>query len=490
MNTAVDTKMRKPGAADRLVLLTGATGYVGGRLLGPLERSGLRVRCMARRPQHLAGKVAEGTEIVPGDCLQPESLQSALTGVDTAFYLVHSMGAHGDFADRDREAALNFGRAAADAGVRRIVYLGGLSEADEPLSEHLRSRLETGDALRSAGVPVIELRASIIIGSGSLSFELIRALVERLPVMICPQWVATLAQPIAIEDVVAYLLESIDLDSQESRVLEIGGADRLSYGGLMLEYARQRGLKRRLINVPALTPRLSSLWLGLTTPLYARVGRKLIESIRNPSVVTDTSASSAFTVRPMTVREAISRAMINEDSEFAETRWSSAMSSSGDSQQWGGVVLGTRIVDSRCIDVPSPASRAFLPIERIGGSVGWYYADQLWRIRGFIDLLLGGVGMRRGRRNQESPSVGDEIDFWRVEAYEPGQRLRLAAEMKLPGRAWLEFEVEPTTDGSRIRQTAVFDPWGLAGLAYWYLIYPLHALIFKGMLRRIAGAGV
>jgi uncharacterized protein YbjT (DUF2867 family) len=482
MSEAVETTR-----SERRILLTGATGYVGGRLLTALEAGGYKVRCMARRPSYLEARVGAGTSVVRGDCLAPESLADALEGIHTAFYLVHSMGSPEDFVSRDRIAAANFGQAAAAAGVKRIIYLGGLGSDEEELSAHLRSRHETGEALRCGGVPVIELRASIILGSGSLSFELIRALVQRLPVMICPRWVRTMAQPIAIEDVISYLVASIELPDEGSRVFEIGGTDRVAYEGIMLEYARQRGLRRFFIHVPALTPRLSSLWLGLTTPVYARVGRKLIESIRYPTVVTDNSALEAFAIKPMSVAQAIERAMLNEDRGFAVTRWSSAISSGREPAQWGGETFGTRLVDSRSIDVSVPPEQAFAPIRAIGGDNGWYYADWLWRLRGFIDLLFGGVGMRRGRRHPQQLRVGEELDFWRVEAFEDGRRLRLHAEMKVPGRAWLEFEVQPNgKGGSSIRQTAVFDPWGLLGLGYWYGIYPLHARVFRGMVRAIA----
>jgi uncharacterized protein YbjT (DUF2867 family) len=468
------------------VLLTGATGYVGGRLLPALETAGHSVRCLARRPEYLEQRVGPSTEVVRGDCLEPSSLESAMAGVDAAYYMVHSMGSSGNFEDLDRRAAANFGEAASRAGVRRIIYLGGLGQKEEGLSPHLRSRQETGEVLRACGVPVVELRASIVLGSGSLSFELIRALVERLPVMICPRWVQIEAQPIAIEDVIAYLVSSLDLPDDDSVVFEIGGAEKVSYADIMREYARQRGLRRVLIPFPVLTPGLSSLWLGLTTPVYARVGRKLIEGVRNPTVVTNDDALRAFDIRPMKLSEAISRAIRNEDQAYAFTRWSDSISSAGHPQSWGGVTFGSRVVDSRTAQVAASPQDAFAPIRQLGGTRGWYYANWLWRLRGFIDLLVGGVGMRRGRRDPEELQVGDALDFWRVEAYEPDRRLRLAAEMKLPGRAWLEYEVEPRNGGSEIRQTAVFDPVGLSGLLYWYGIYPLHSRIFGGMLNGVA----
>jgi uncharacterized protein YbjT (DUF2867 family) len=472
------------------ILLTGATGYVGGRLLKALEEVGDRVRCLARRPEFLRSRVGPGSEVVQGDVLDPTSLAPALGGIRAAYYLVHSMGSAGSFEEQDRIAASNFGRAAREAQTGRIIYLGGLGEQGQELSEHLRSRQEVGEILRQSGVPVIEFRSSVVIGSGSVSFEMVRALVDRLPVMICPRWVRTPTQPIAIEDVIKYLVEAADLPlGTGSEIFEIGGGDVVSYGDLMQTYASERGLRRWMVQVPVLTPWLSSLWLGLVTPVYARVGRKLIEGVRNPTVVKDDRALKTFSVRPRGVREAVARALANEERDFAETRWSDAISSAGARKSWAGTRLGSRIVDQRTAATELGQAVAFAPIRRIGGKNGWYFANFLWRIRGFVDLLVGGVGLRRGRRNPEYPAVGDALDFWRVEAYEPDRRLRLFAEMKVPGRAWLEFEVEPVAGGSVVLQTAIFEPAGLAGLAYWYLLYPFHAWIFRGMLREIVKRG-
>ena len=482
--------MTTPGPDRPLLLLTGATGYVGGRLLAALEEDGHRVRCMARRPEFLAGRVGPGTVIVEGDCLKPDTLGGALAGVDTAFYMVHSMGSTGSFEEQDRAAATGFGRAARDAGVRKIVYLGGLGERSSGLSAHLRSRQEVGELLRESGVPVIEFRASIVIGSGSLSFEMIRALVERLPVMVTPRWVAVEAQPIAVTDLLDYLVAAFDCPLERSRIFAIGGADRVSYGAIMKEYARQRGLRRMMIPIPVLTPRLSSLWLGLVTPLYARIGRKLIDSLRYPTIVEDQEAARAFPIRPMGMPEAVRAALRNEDREFAETRWSDALSSAGPRQAAGGERFGSRIIDSRVMEIPVDAAAAFAPIRRIGGQTGWYFGNFLWRIRGALDLIAGGVGMRRGRPHPDSLLSGDTIDCWRVEEIDPGHLLRLAAEMKLPGRAWLEFEVTDSEGGSTLRQTAVFEPAGLWGLVYWYGIYPVHANIFQGMLSAVAERAV
>ncbi len=469
-----------------LVLLTGATGYVGGRLLRRLEECGRPVRCLARRPEFLKGRAGAAAEVVAGDLLDAASLEFAFRSVHTAYYLVHSMAASGSFEEKDRAAARNFSRAASAAGVSRIVYLGGLGDDADGLSQHLRSRHEVGEVLRSAGVPVIEFRASVILGSGSLSFEMIRALVERLPVMVTPRWVRVPAQPIAINDVLAYLVGALDLPPSGHRIFEIGGPDRVSYGELMREYARQRGLRRAMIPVPLLTPRLSGLWLGLVTPLYARVGRKLIDGVRHPTVVRDPSALEAFPIRPVGVKDAIAQALGREDKRLAETHWADSVAAACEPRHWGGVRFGNRLVDVRSARVVSPPARAFEPIQRIGGETGWYYGNWLWRARGALDLLAGGVGMRRGRRHPLDLRAGEPLDFWRVAELVPERRLRLEAEMKLPGRAWLVFEVEPEGDGARITQTAMFDPRGLAGLAYWYLVWPLHRLVFAGMLRGLA----
>ena len=475
---------------ERTVLVTGGTGYVGGRLIEALEARGARLRCLARAPEALRARVQPGTEVVAGDVLDRDALDRALAGVDTAFYLVHSMGATGDFADLDRQAATGFGEAAARAGVRRIIYLGGLGDSADDLSPHLRSRHETGALLRQGGVPVLELRASIVIGSGSLSFEMVRALTERLPVMICPRWVAIKAQPIAIDDVVAYLLEAIEIAIPGSRVFEIGGPDVVSYGDIMQEYARQRGLRRLMVPVPLLTPHLSSLWLGLVTPLYARVGRKLIRSIRNATVVRDDEALCAFHVRPAGLREAIARAIQPKPEALASNRWSDARSAGGVPPVRPRPATVT-LCDERTLDVDAGAAAAFAPIRRIGGQRGWYAADLLWRLRGAMDLLAGGVGLRRGRRDPEWIRPGDALDFWRVESCVADRQLRLEAEMKLPGRAWLQFDVEPIDPHrSRIRQTATFETSGLWGRLYWYALLPLHAIVFSGMLRGIASRAV
>jgi uncharacterized protein YbjT (DUF2867 family) len=387
------------------------------------------------------------------------------------------------FAKLESEAARNFARAANEAGVRRIIFLGGLAQGHH-LSPHMRSRLETGEILRASGVPVVEFRASIVIGSGSASFELIRSLVERLPIMVTPRWVHTVAQPIGIDDVIAYLTEAVKMEARDGLIIEIGGADASSYLGIMREYARQRGLRRWFFPVPFLSPRLSSRWLTLVTPVYASIGRFLIESVRAPSVVRRPEPAQIFKVRPVGLQRAIQRALTNEDLCSAGTRWSDA--GCPKSAEPGMAVLS----NVQEISVPLSPAEAFAPVRRIGGRTGWYFGDRLWRIRGLIDLMTGGVGMRRGRPDPETPLPGTTLDFWRVQIYEPGQRLRLFAEMRVPGRAWLEFRAEGNGRSTILRQIAYFEPHGLGGLLYWYLLWPIHQIMFRGMLRRIAAAAL
>jgi len=442
------------------ILIAGATGYIGGELLEALLGAGYPVRCLARHPETLQAMAKGKFEVCAGDVLDSASLCTAMEDVRVAYYLVHSMGSNKSFEEQDRKGAQNFANAAREASVERIIYLGGLGHSQDELSAHLRSRQEVGEVLRSSGIPVIEFRASVVIGAGSLSFEMIRSLVERLPVMIAPRWVSVAAQPIAIADLLSYLLAALELPVEGNKVFEIGGSDCVSYGGLMSEYARQRGLKRLVISVPFLTPRLSSLWLGLVTPLYVRVGRKLIDSIRHSTVVEDQQALSVFQIQPCGFREAIAVAIAAEKRNLK--------------------------TDSRAIHVKASPQEAFVAIRRIGGKSGWYHANWLWQLRGLMDRAMGGVGLRRGRRDLDLLCVGDTVDFWVVEMIERDHLLRLRAEMKLPGRAWLEFEVIGDATGSVIQQTATFDPLGLTGRAYWYSVSPFHQYIFKGMLNAIA----
>jgi uncharacterized protein YbjT (DUF2867 family) len=472
--------------AGRTILLTGASGYVGGRLLTRLQGSGTAVRCLTRRPDVMQVRGHPRTTVVHGDVLDRSSLDAAMRGVHTACYLVHSMGGDGNFEELDRRAAINFAEAARANGVAQIVYLGGLG-GEHDVSPHLASRHEVGRLLRSAGVPTIELRASIVIGSGSASFETVRALVERLPVIVAPRWVETLAQPIAIEDVLDGLLAAIEFEQPADAIYELGGADQVTYAEVMREYARQRGLRRAVVHLPLLTPGVSRTLIALLTPVYGRIAAAMVDSLRNETIVTRPPAHAAFRATRSGLSSAIERALVNEDMAFADTRWSDYLPEPQPAR-WGGLAVGRRLVCSRTIRVALRSDEAFAPIQEIGGNNGWYAFNWFWRLRGVLDSLLGGVGLRRGRRDPHDLRVGDTVDFWRVERLEPGRLLRLSAEMKIPGRLWLQFEVEPAEQESVVRQTTVFDPSGCVGLAYWYLLYAVHRSVFGRMLRGIQRA--
>lgn len=449
------------------VLVSGATGYIGGQIVPRLLELGYRVRCLVRDQSRLSDRLwRDQVEVVTGDVRQPESVARAMQGVRIAYYLVHSMKAGGDYDERDVEAATVFAGAAEQAGVERIIYLGGLAHAADgaTLSTHLRSRLATGEALRSSTVPVTEFRASVIVGAGSLSFEIIRHLVERLPVMICPRWVYTRCQPIGIRDVVQYLTAAPAVEASTGEIIEIG-ADVITYGEMMTQYAEERGLRRWLIPVPVLTPRLSSYWVNLVTPIPSAIARPLIEGLRNESVVRDDRAQRLFpNVKPASYRQSL--------------RW--ALSSDE------GTRAGT-VRERRQRVVSAEPARVFRVVQSLGGQEGWLHMNWAWQLRGAIDRLFGGVGLRRGRRHPIELIDGDVLDFWRVEAIEPGRMLRLRAEMRLPGEAWLQFDVEPSdSGGTTLSQTAVFVPRGMLGWMYWCGLRPVHGLIFTGMIDAIA----
>lgn len=471
------------------ILVTGATGYIGGRLVPLLLERGYQVRCLVRDPQRLEGRSWQlKVQIAPGDVLQADSLASAMQAIDVAYYLVHSMGSGQDFHERDLQAARNFCQAAQKAGVKRIIYLGGLAKDDDTLSKHLRSRQETGHALREAGVPVTEFRAAVIVGSGSLSFEMIRYLTERVPVMITPKWVYTRTQPIGVGEVLQYLAAALETPESNGKTIEIGGSEVVTYGDMMTIYAQERGLKRWMLPVPVLTPRLSSYWVNIVTPIPASIARPLIDGLRNENIVHDPSAKQMFpNIRPGSYRQAVQHAVANLEASQVETAWSDALSTS--QGQVPPVVLTTHegmILERRQRSVNATPAEVFKVISGLGGQRGWLYMNWAWEIRGWMDRLIGGVGLRRGRRDPDELRVGDALDFWRVEKLERDSLLLLRAEMIVPGKAWLQFQVHNETESrSRLTQTAFFAPKGLSGFLYWYILYPIHKLIFSGMIDRI-----
>ncbi|WP_371495859.1 SDR family oxidoreductase [Kitasatospora sp. NBC_00374] len=481
----------------RLCLVTGATGYIGGRLVPELLAAGHRVRCLVRDPGRIRDYPWRAeVDTARADVTRPETLAGVFDGVQVAYYLVHSLGTGPTFEERDRAAARAFGDAAARAGVRRIVYLGGLVPPGVPpdsLSPHLRSRAEVGRLLRESGVPTAELRAAVIIGSGSASFEMLRHLTERLPVMVTPNWVDTRIQPIAVRDVLRYLVGAAALPPEVNRPFDIGGPDVLTYREMMLRYARIADLPKRLIlPVPVLTPRLSSHWVGLVTPVPHSIARPLVESLRHEVVCREHDLAAYVPDPPgglvgfeQSVRLALKRI---QDAEVT-TRWSSASLAGAPSDplptdpDWAG---GSLYEDVKEREVSAAPESVWRVVESIGGENGWYSFPLAWAVRGWLDRLVGGVGLRRGRRDPERLRVGDSLDFWRVEEIEPVGLLRLRAEMRLPGLAWLELRVDDDGYGGTIyRQRALFHPHGLAGHAYWWSVAPFHSFVFGGMARNI-----
>lgn len=475
------------GNAQR-VALAGATGYIGGRLAPRLIEGGYAVRCLVRSPGKIAARdwaKRPGVEVVESNLDDAERLARDLDGCSAAFYLVHSMTSAGSqYAGRDRTLALQFARAARKANVPRIIYLGGLGETGADLSEHLSSRREVEEALASTGVPVTVLRAAMIIGSGSASFEILRYLVERLPVMVTPKWVSTLCQPIAVKNVIEYLHGVLSQPKTAGEVFDIGGSEVLCYRDIMSIMAEELGLRQRwVIPVPVLTPRLSSYWIHLITPLSHDIAKPLAEGLRNPVVCREDRITKLIPQNLLSVREAIRAALTSIAEHRVETNWSMAGTIPGD-PDWAG---GTEFRDQRELAVDAPDYAVFRAVCRVGGGHGWYAADWLWRIRGWMDVLVGGPGLRRGRRDPEQVGYGEALDFWRVVGIEQDRRLALRAEMRLPGEALLEFRIERRGPAQcRLRQTAIFLPRGLFGLCYWYAVVPLHNIVFRGMLAGIA----
>jgi len=469
------------------VAIAGASGYIGGRLAPRLLDDGFQIRCLVRSPDKIRDREwasRDGVEIVKSDLADVAGLAANLAGCDAAFYLVHSMNSAGsEYEDRDHKLALTFAGAAREAGVRRIIYLGGLGETGADLSKHLRSRRDVEKALGSTGVPVTVLRAAMIIGSGSASFEILRYLVERLPIMITPKWVSTPCQPIAVNNVVAYLAGSLAVPETTGGTFDIGGPDVLCYRDIMRIVAEELGLRKRwIIPVPVLTPRLSSYWIHLVTPLSSDIARPLAEGLKNPVVCREDRITKLIPQELLTVREAMRVALANVLENRVETSWSMAGPIPGD-PDWAG---GTVFRDAREVVVDAPAWAVFRAVCRVGGGHGWYAADRLWKLRGWLDRLVGGPGLRRGRRDPEMVGYGEALDFWRVTGYKKDRRLALRAEMKLPGEALLEFRVEPLGEQQcTLYQEALFQPRGLWGLVYWYAVVPFHHIVFRGMLRGI-----
>ena len=480
------------------ILVTGATGYVGGRLIPALLDDGYRVRAMGRSTAKLSCRPwarHPKIELAEGDVLKQDSLHAAAAGCKVAFYLVHSMiSEKGKFAEADRRAAHNMVEAANSAGLSRMVYLGGLAEAkDGILSKHLQSRIEVADILQAGPVPTTDLRAPMILGSGSASFEILRYLVERLPAMLTPRWVRSLNQPIAIRDVVAYLMGCLEKDETIGATFDIGGPDTLTYQDLLEIYAEEAGLPKRLIvPVPVLTPTLSAYWIRFISPVPTSIGLPLTEGLTSDAVCTENRIKDIIPLKLLSCREAIRLALDRVEQEQIETCWLDAgeliepeWAHCGDAEWAGGTILdvGYRL------RINASADDVWRPISKIGGKNGWYFMNPLWRLRGFLDRLVGGVGLKRGRRHPTELMVGDALDFWRVLKVEPPRRLLLLAEMKAPGEALLDFQIKPGGDSQvELQLLSRFLPKGLLGILYWYAMYPLHAWLFSGLLKSIAGS--
>ncbi len=479
--------------SQRLILVTGASGYVGGRLVRDLVSDKCDVRILVRDRQKIAEQPwASDVDVVEGNATVIEDLDRALAGVHTAFYLLHSINLGKNFDDIESEMARNFALAAERQGVKQIVYLGGIAN-DKNRSQHLASRMNTGAQLASTSVPVLELRAGIIIGSGSASFEMLRHLTHRLPIMTTPKWVSNLTQPISIRDALYYLRKAASLEKPVGKICDIGGKEVLSYADMMQKFAKLSGLRKRwIVQVPVLTPKLSSLWIGFVTPVPTSLARPLVESLISEVVADPAKSIDAIVPKPpeglIDVTTAINLALSRTSSNQVETRWSDATAPTAPWQkaqsdpEWAGEMI---LKDRREVVTEAPIDCVWKSIEQIGGETGWYGADFLWWARGVIDRLVGGVGLRRGRRDPKHLRVGDGLDFWRVEQVEKERVLRLYAEMILPGKAWLEFRIEKEGENVHIIQEATFSPRGLGGQLYWYVILPLHAFVFPTMLRNI-----
>jgi uncharacterized protein YbjT (DUF2867 family) len=473
------------------ILVTGATGYIGGRLVQCLLKKGLPLRLLVRDRNRLQDRpwMTEAIEVVVGDMHDPASLATALQGVEKAYYLVHGMQGGRVNAEQELQAARNFVSQAEQARLEHIIYLGELAESEGDTSPYLRSRRETGQILRSGKVPVTEFRSGMVIGAGSVLFEMVRYTAERQPVFICPRWWFTLAQPIAIDDVLAYLVAALQSPATHNEPIAVGGTTRLTYAEMLQEYSKLRDLRRLLIRTPFYLPRLSAYWVHMVTPVHWRVVLPLIQGLRHECLVPDNVAARFYPhIQPMDFKSAVRRALGSLENGDVESSWSDAMViSQGDAKPVSLTSHEGMLLEIRRLNIDLPAEAVFKAYTSLGGERGWLFMNWTWLVRGWIDKLIGGVGLRRGRRHPADLRVGDSLDFWRVEAVEHGRLLRLRAEMKVPGRAWLEFRSHPLQDGgTELVQTAYFAPRGLTGLLYWYILYPIHGFIFSGLIQRIA----
>ena len=476
----------------KLILVTGATGYVGGRLVPKLLEAGYRVRCLVRDVSRLQGRAwSKKVEVVAGDALNLDELASAMKDVSVAYYLMHGKQGGKDNAERDLKAARNFAQAAEDEGIEQIVYLGELVDPTANLSPYLRSRHETGFVLRHGKVPVTEIRAGMIIGSGSALFEMIRYLTEREPVLTCPAWFFSQAQPIAIRDVLSYLVDTLKTPDVIGRVIEVGGPTRLTYADMLLGYAKERNLRRWLIRTPFYAPRLSAYWVHMLTPIHWRVVAPLIEGLSAELIVRDETAKKLFPhIQPIDFQTAVHLALGRVQRDNVETSWADALvTEAGDVKPYVFTVEDGLFIERRQVVLDLPAETVFRSYTGIGGARGWMYMDWAWTIRGWMDKAIGGVGLRRGRRHPDEINTGEALDFWRVELVEKFRIMRLRAEMIVPGKAWLQFESTPLEEekGKTIfTVTAYFEPYGVPGFLYWYSMWPFHKFIFNGLARRLA----